>query len=880
MKKFLKILGLVVGLLVISMLVLPFVFKDKIIVMVKNEANKMLNARLEFGELDLSFFRHFPKASIGLKNFSLTGTGDFEGDTLVSARKVAAAVDVMSLFGTEGFDIHYVTVDKPSVKAIKLKNGRVNWDIMKPDTAVAVAGESDTLASDFALKLKKLAITDGTLVYRDDSMGMAASARHFNLELTGDMSARNTSLNCRIGTDGVFFRQDKVTLLNNAEFEASVKVDADLENNKFTFSKNEFRLNAIRMNVDGWVALPEDEVDMDLRLNSPSVNFRDILSLIPAVYRNNFDKLKTSGTLTFDAWAKGKMAGRSYPAFEVALQVKDGMVDYDLPEAVRQIGIHARAGSPGGDLNNTRIEVSNLSFTFAGNPFRATFSAVTPLTDLDFKATADGKVDLNKVKDFYPLGDSIRLSGLLTADLNFAGRMSDIEKERYQRIRGEGVFSIRDMVLNMPGLPGVSVEEITASVSPEALALKRLAVKVGSSDLQAKGQVTNYLPYLLKSETLKGNLQVTSALLDLNELMGGESVPDEAAAGSDTTALGAFDVPRNLDLMLTVQLKKVLFQQMNIEDFSGKVQMAGGTVRMAPVSFGLFGGRIDASGSYSTAVRKDAPDVRFDLRVKNASFERTFRELDMVRKLVPLFEKTGGTYSLSLDMQTLLDVHMNPDLQSLKAKGTLQSNDIHVQNIGVFDQLASLLKDDRLKKIEAKDLKISFTVEDGKIITSPFDIRMGNIDIKLAGTTGLDQRIDYTADISLPENSLGGYVQNVKAAIGGTFAKPEIHLNTSEMAQDAVNKLLTDKMLERAGTSSSASKEEQIAAIRRQAEEDGQKLVAAAQREGEKLVGKAGNPVAKLAAKKAAEVLVKEAQKQAEHIKQEAEKRVKQIENQ
>lgn len=880
MKKFLKIAGLAVGLIIVLMLILPFVFKDKIVVLVKNEANKMLNARLEFEELDLSFFRHFPKASIGLKNFSLSGIDEFEGDTLVSARRVSAAVDVMSLFGNEGFDIHYITVDRPSVKALKLKDGRVNWDIVKPDTAAVVRQEEDTVTSDFALKLKKLSITDGVLTYRDDSAGMTASMRDFNLTLAGDMSAADTRLDCRLRVQDVYFRQNQVTLLNKAELEADVRLDADMQHNKFTFSKNEFRLNAIRLNVDGWVMLPPDGMDMDIRVNSPSVGFKDILSLIPAVYRNNFDKLQTSGTLTLDAWAKGKLAGEDYPAFGATLSVKNGMVDYDLPEAVREIEIQASADNPGGSLNNTRVEISKLSFTFAGNPFRATFSATTPLTDLNFRATADGRIDLNKVKDFYPLGDSVRLSGLLTADLNFAGRMSDIEKERYQNIRGEGVFAIKGMTLDMPDLPAVSVEEISASVSPEALTLKQLAVKVGLSDIEAKGQMSNYLPYLLKNETLKGNLQVSSRLLDLNELMGGETASGESDAVADTTALEVFEVPGNLDLMLTVQLKKVIFQQMNIDDFSGKLQVSDGTVRMAPVSFGLFGGRIDASGSYSTALRKDAPDVRFNLAVRNASFEKTFRELDMIRKLVPLFEKTGGTYSLSLDMQTLLDAHMNPDLQSLKAKGVLQSNNIQVQNIGVFDQLATLLKDDRLKKIEAKDLKISFTIEDGKIITSPFNIRMGNISLNLAGTTGLDQQIDYTADISLPENSLGGYVQQVKATIGGTFTKPEIHLNTGEMAKDAVNKLLTDKMLERAGTSSSASKEEQIAAIRRQAEEDGQKLVEAARREGGKLEEKAKNPVAKLAARKAAETLVKEAQKQADRMKEEAEKKVKEIENQ
>ena len=103
-------------------MVLPFVFKDKIIGIVKEEANKMLNAKLEFEDLDISFFSHFPKASIELENLSLSGTDDFEGDTLVSAKEIAVAVDISSLFNDKGFEISYIGLKKPSIKAVKLKD--------------------------------------------------------------------------------------------------------------------------------------------------------------------------------------------------------------------------------------------------------------------------------------------------------------------------------------------------------------------------------------------------------------------------------------------------------------------------------------------------------------------------------------------------------------------------------------------------------------------------------------------------------------------------------------------------------------------------------------------------------------------------------------
>ena len=44
LKKGLKITGVTVAVILVFMLVLPFVFKDKVITIVKKEANEMLNA--------------------------------------------------------------------------------------------------------------------------------------------------------------------------------------------------------------------------------------------------------------------------------------------------------------------------------------------------------------------------------------------------------------------------------------------------------------------------------------------------------------------------------------------------------------------------------------------------------------------------------------------------------------------------------------------------------------------------------------------------------------------------------------------------------------------------------------------------------------------
>ena len=300
---------------------------------------------------------------------------------------------------------------------------------------------------------------------------------------------------------------------------------------------------------------------------------------------------------------------------------------------------------------------------------------------------------------------------------------------------------------------------------------------------------------------------------------------------------------------------------MTLTQFNGKVTMNDGVVTLNPVSVNAFGGSMAANGTYSTAESTTSPKVAMALDIKKAKFEETFKQLDMIQQMVPIFAKTGGTYSVSLDMNSRLDEEMSPVLQTLSAKGNLQSNDIHIQNIEAFDQIATLLKYDKLRNIEAKDVNIAFTITDGRVKTSPFDIKLGNTKMTLSGTTGLDQTIDYLAVIDLSnEKMVGDYVGIVNANIGGTFTKPSIKLDV----KDVVKKAVTNKVVET--IAGKGSNEEQIANIRRQAEEAGQKLVDAAK-----------NPVGKIAAEASKKKLVEEAKKQAAKLADEAEAQIKKL---
>ncbi len=897
MKTFVKIFGGVVVALLAVLIIVPVVMKPKIVEVVKSEANKMLNARLDFGDLNLSLLRHFPHASVELTDLSLVGIDKFEGDTLVAADRISVVVNLMSIFGNEGYEVTKILLKHPQIHAQCLADGAVNWDIMKsedePEEVEVPEEEVSEEPSSFKLQVRDFRITDAALSYVDEAAGMKVSTSPLNLRLRGDMSAAQTDLDVSLSLGDVNFTTGGVKMLNNAEVGLTAIVAADLENMRFTLTKTALNLNAIALAADGWVELG-DKMTMDIRLDSSKVQFKDILSMIPAFYTKDFENLTAGGTLSLGAWAKGELAEKKLPAFELTLNVADGRFKYAaLPEAVEQINIAVKVANAGGSLDATTVDVSNLSLAMAGNSVAVSLSAKNPISDLRFKAAARGTVDLGAVKRVYPLDESINLGGVVTLDMGAEGKMSDIEKERYESIKATGTLTIEEVTARLKGLPDINVKRMSATVTPAALKLSECGVTVGASDLSATGSLSNYIGYLLRGTTLNGSLALKSNLLDVNELMlmmpaeeEGENAEDaEQSAEQPATTeessvepMQAIAVPKNLNLSLAVDMNKILFQKMTFEDFVGRVSLANGTLAIDRLALDAFGGKVSASGSYSTTANVKSPKLKLSLDFSNAKFSETFRQLDFVKQIVPIFEKRGGDYSMKMSLSTSLTDTMGVDFGSLNASGEIRSEHIEVQNIKAFEALATALNDDRLRNIEAKDVKIAFAIRDGRVHTSPFDIKMGGVVMNLSGSTGLDTTIDYVANIKLPAKTTGGVLSNVKANIGGTFSAPKITLDVKEAAKEAVTNVINQQLQKHTGSANMNEEfDKQAAKLRDEAAKAGEKLVEEAKKQRQNLVNKASGPLGKLAAEKSGDALVKAAEKQAANLQAEAEKQIEKL---
>lgn len=788
-KKTMKIAGITLGVILLLLLILPFAFQGKLAKLVKEEGNKMLNAQFDFRTLNISLLRNFPSASVSLEDFWLKGTGPFENDTLIQAGELTAAVNLFSLFGDGGYDISRIIVKDTRVHAIVLEDGRPNWDVMKPSPD-AETPEDETAQETFRIKLQKLSVDNLSVVYDDRQGGVFADLSRLEADCSGDFGSDRTVVDLKMETPSLTCRTGGIPLLNKVSLEADMDVDADLAGGKFTLRENMLRLNAIQLNLDGWLAQTKQGMDMDFRLNTNEVGFKELLSLIPAIYAKDFQDLKTDGKVTLNAFARGSMEGNTkVPQFEVNLDVKDAMFRYpSLSAGVEKINISALVRNAGGPLDATEISVAPFDFVLAGNPFSLNATVKTPVSDPDFHLTARGKLDLGKVKEVYPL-DDMQLNGLVQADLELGGRLSMVEKEQFEQMQAKGSLRLNQMKLVLKDMPPVDIQQSVFTFSPRYLQLSETTVNIGKNDLTLDSRFENYLGYALKGSTLKGTLNVSSNHLNLNDFMSADTTAAVAEVPADTAAMGVIRVPENIDFQMQAAFRELLFDKMTLTDGKGTLLVRNGTVDMRNLSFNTMGGSVTMNGAYA-APQKKQPELNAAFDMRNISFAQAYQDLGLVQQLAPIFAGLKGNFSGNLQIDTPLDATMSPVMSAVQGKGALSTKDLSLSGVKFIDQVADIVKKPSLKEIKVKDLNIDFEIKDGRVTTKPFDLKLGDYNMNLSGSTGLDQTIDYAGKITMPADGIASKLGTVDMTIGGTFTSPKVGVDMASLARNAAEQAL------------------------------------------------------------------------------------------
>ncbi len=810
-RRILKWTGISFLILIILAILLPVIFKGKIIAYAKQEINKSLNANVTFGEFDLTLFSSFPDFRLSIADLKIVGKGNFSKDTLANLPLLKVDLDLMSVISGSQYKINSISLDKPRISARVLANGNANWDIVKADTTPAK--ETSSEPTKYKLSLKKFSITNGYIVYDDASLDFKTVLNNLNYDLSGDFTQDNFLMKNDLSMDQLTVAYGGMTYLSKVKTIAKANIDMDMVNWKFTFKENQFDLNDLGLALDGFFAMPGEDYNMDLKFAAKQNEFKSFLSLIPGAYTSDFANVKASGKLSFDGFLKGLYSEKQnkMPGYGLNFNITDGSFQYpSVPKAVSAINIDCKIADASGIPDDTKIDLNKFHMDFGGNPIDAGLHVSTPISDANLDGWVKCKLDLAGIRDLLPLEKDEVLTGKVDADVKMKGRMSQIEKSQYDQFQCSGIIGIANMIYKSKDVPyGVNISAMDLSFTPQFVALSKFVGKIGKSDLNADGRIDNLMIYLFKDSLLSGTFNMSSTLMDLNQFMGDET--GTAPAPTDTAAMTVMELPGNLDFTLNSTISKLIYTDINLTNVSGKVTLKNKTLGLGNLKANMFGGGVLMNGSYSSAdVMKPKVDLNMD--ITDFDIQQTAKFCSTVEKIVPVSKYTKGKFSSHLEYSSILDQHMMPMIPTVNGKGTLSTKQVVVEGFEPLKKLDDALKLNKFKKVTLEDLKqVSFTIVNGAVTTEPFDFAVGKSKGTMGGTTGVDQSINYVMSMAIPRDDFGpanaalngmvssvtakgipfklGDVVNVQALFGGTVTNPTVKTNLKESGENLADQL-------------------------------------------------------------------------------------------
>lgn len=820
LKKILKIVGITLVVLVASLFAIPYFFKDQIKAKITEAINEKVDAKVSFSDADLSLFKNFPKATVTLDQLLIINKAPFEGDTLVSLGELNLKMSIKELFKgkEEAMQIEGITSKNGFINIIFNKDGIGNFDIALKDDKPKEEGKSDPMS----LKIQKYQIENFKFQYFDQGSQMRMVIDSLNHEGTGDFSGSKLDLDTK-STAKVSFDMGKINYMKNVALSLDAVLGIDLEKSKYTFKENKALINQLPLEFDGFIQMVEAGQVYDLKFKTPTSSFKNFLGLIPAAYSSSLEGVKTTGDFSVSGFAKGILTDTTIPKFVIAIASNNGSFQYpNLPKSVKNIVIDTKIVNETGIMNDTYVNLDKLSFSIDQDVFNAKANIKNISTNALVDAALKGSINLANLSKAYPVKLDKPLTGILKADVTTKFDMASVEKSQYQNINNAGTIGLTGFNYADANGKNMTISNALVQFNPSQVNLKQFNAKTGKSDLSVTGVLDNFYGFMFRKQELKGNFNLSSNQLAVNDFMTTETKPTATETtetkSAQTKKSEPLKIPAFLNCTLNAKANTVLYDNLTLKDVSGKMIIKDEKVSLENIKTSIFGGMIGVNGSIST--KTNTPVFDMTLNLNHVDIQQSFTQLEMLKKIAPIAGIVNGKINTAIKLSGNLDsTEMTPDLKTLSGNldAQLASSTINSDNSTLLKALESNLKFIDLNKVNLNDIKVALTFKDGKVNVKPFDVKYQDLKAVVSGSHGFDQNMDYNMKFNVPAKYLGkeanAFISKmspadaakfenipVTAFMTGTFSSPKISSDMKKVMTDLTMQLAkqqSDKLLKK-----------------------------------------------------------------------------------
>ena len=805
-KKILLPIGLLLLVSVCLVLATPYLFKGKMIRLIRAQANKNLRAHVNFSDANISLFRHFPKITLGLQNLQVTSVGEFEGDTLIGAKQFDIAFDLRSLISGDTVKLYSFTIDDPRIHLLRHKDGQTNWDIVK--SSPVSGDDAEALKRPLNIGIKFYVIHNGSVEYSDEIKKLHVQVDHLEHEGSGNFSADLFRLKTKTTAGAIH-----VDYSGKLPYEVTANANLDLvfrvdnKTHTFSFNTDKVKFNDLTLHTEGFFQwINDSSYNMHVKFNSPSNEFKNFLSVLPSLYQKDFAGIQAGGKVIFNGDVRGKYDQKHTPAYHGNLELENAFCKFtDRPIAVNNLNLSLHLENPDGLPDHLTVDIPRGHVQINEDKADFHFSVRNPKSKPNVDMAFAGKVDLANVSKLLQADSGSRMSGLVDADFAAKGTIPQNGKQKKDQFEAKGTLALKDFVSNAQnGSRPVKLDDLLLSFNSKNVLLNKLNAEYLSTHIHATGAFENLFAYVINNKALTATIDLKADDLNLRDWMNADKSDNKSAVQKPVP----FQVPSNVDFTITAGIEKLHYDDIDMQNLSAMMLVSDETIYLDHAKGEALEGTMIINGSYSTWGDKENPEIALNYIVQGLDVQKTFFAFNTLKKIMPVGKFISGKLSSQMSLRGNLGADMSPNLQSLHGQGSVTLTDGSMKEFGPLDKISQSLDISTLKEIQLNNVKADFKFSDNKVNVDPFHVRVSDIDMEIGGTHGFDQSLDYDIAMKIPRKDLGSkgnaFVKNVvteaadkgipvrlkdavsmNVRLGGTINNPEVKTDMNATVDNA-----------------------------------------------------------------------------------------------
>jgi hypothetical protein len=744
-------LGFGIGLLliIISMFVISYVYRDRLAGFLLEKINENIETKVDIKQIDFTLLKKFPNASLELTDVIIYSSNKYKfestyvNDTLLYAKKLYLQFNIFNLLNNK-FIISKIHLDQATINLLVNQYGQANYDIVK---------KSKSKKESISIDLKDVKITRTNVCFYNEIKNLLFVFESYNSRIQGNLAEDNYTFNLSSDLFINILQSEEIKIIRNSP--AQLDIDIDVTGNKYNVNKGELKFNNQYFALSGNIKNDKDML-ISVNMEGSNLNIQEIIQSLPDSIRKKVD-LDAAGELYFKASAKGIWNHTRYPHITADFGIKNGEFTRN---SITMSDVVLKGHYDNGKENkmqssiltinpiSVRIENENISGKIKMKNF------VSPKGIAEFSAS----VNLQKMNRFLKLEDLSDEEGMVKTVFKTEFQIDTSKghnnnKLKFIKVLGkieliDAGFRWTDYSKRFTGINGkIEIDQQTL--------LKDIRLKIANNDFTLNLKLDNLFEYINNTDTLYISGTSKSDYINYEELI--------SALSSNDSKNSPFLLPDSIVMDCNLNVNSFKRENLICSSVSGHMTYTPFNLTFHSVAFNAIDGSVTGDMSFSQNEAKDL-SLKVQANLTKIDISKLFDSFNNFGQSVLQDKHLKGHVSGDVRFNSL----WNKNLVVYEDKIECYS-DIEIVNGELIDfkpllALSKYIDVKELKHITFATLKNSIYIKN-KVVNIPrMDVLSNAIDINISGTHNFDNSYEYHIVLALSD-VLWGKAKNKRSDI-------------------------------------------------------------------------------------------------------------------